>query len=73
LVRNGDSISIDIPNRSITLQVDAAELASRRADEEARGEASFTPEGRDRQVSLALRAYASMVSSADTGAVRRLP
>ncbi len=73
LVRNGDSISIDIPRRSISLDVDSGELARRRSDEEARGDEAFTPRGRDRQVSLALRAYASMVSSADTGAVRRLP
>ena len=72
LVETGDSISIDIPNRSITLEVDDAELAERRAAEEARGKDAFTPKNRERKVSLALRAYASMVTSADTGAVRQL-
>ena len=72
LIENGDRISIDIPNRSITLEVDDATLAERRAAEEARGAAAFTPKNRQREVSLALRAYASMVTSADTGAIRQI-
>ncbi|MFW2382702.1 MAG: dihydroxy-acid dehydratase [Acidimicrobiales bacterium] len=72
LVETGDRISIDIPNRSITLDVDDDVIAERRAAEQARGADAFTPKSRERQVSLALRAYASMVTSADTGAVRKL-
>ncbi|NNF54858.1 MAG: dihydroxy-acid dehydratase [Acidimicrobiales bacterium] len=72
LIRNGDTVKIDIPARSINLDVPDAELAERRSAEEARGDKAFTPIDRDRQVSLALRAYASMVTSADTGAVRQL-
>ncbi|HMJ03600.1 MAG TPA: dihydroxy-acid dehydratase [Conexibacter sp.] len=68
LVENGDTIAIDIPARSIELQVDDEELASRRrALEEAGG---YAPVARERAVSPALRAYAAMATSADTGAVR---
>ncbi|MET2716282.1 dihydroxy-acid dehydratase [Streptomyces harbinensis] len=66
LVRDGDMISIDIPGRSIELQVPEAELAARR---EALG-GRYAPVDRDRKVSLALRAYAAMATSADKGAVR---
>jgi dihydroxy-acid dehydratase len=66
LVRDGDLISIDIPNRTIELKVDDAVLAARR---EALG-GSYAPAGRDRKVSTALRAYAAMATSADKGAVR---
>ena len=72
LVRDGDIITIDIPARSITLDVTPQELAARRAAEEARGALAFTPADRDRQVSAALRAYASLVTSADKGAVRSI-
>lgn len=70
LVRDGDIISIDIPARTITLEVSDEELAQRRGQEMARGSEAFTPAGRDRHVSRALRAYAASVSSADKGAVR---
>jgi dihydroxy-acid dehydratase len=69
LVRNGDDIDIDIPNRSINVRLSAAELDARRAAEKAKGKLAYVPI-RDRIVSKALRAYASMVSSADLGAVR---
>ena len=73
LVREGDTISIDIPARSITLDVDDATLAERRAEEEARGAAAWTPrEARPRVVSQALQAYAAMTTSAANGAVRDL-
>lgn len=72
LVRDGDIIEIDIPNRSINLKVDDQTLAQRRSDEEARGRDAFTPHHRQREVSKALRAYASMVSSADKGGVRNI-
>ncbi|MGZ3306265.1 MAG: dihydroxy-acid dehydratase, partial [Asticcacaulis sp.] len=72
LVENGDTIEIDIPNRSIHLAVPDNVLAERRAHEEKRGKAAYTPKARKRVVSAALRAYAAMVTSADTGAVRDL-
>jgi dihydroxy-acid dehydratase len=68
LVRDGDQIEIDIPSRSITLDVPAEELAERRAELERNG--GYKPAKRDRQVSAALRAYAAMATSADTGGVR---
>ncbi|MDO5638945.1 MAG: dihydroxy-acid dehydratase [Neisseria sp.] len=70
LVREGDTIEIDIPNRSINLAVSFEELADRRAEMESRGAKAWKPENRDRHVSAALRAYAAMTTSADTGAVR---
>ena len=70
LVQEGDSIEIDIPNRSIALAIPEAELAARRAAMEARGSMAWKPSSRDRKVSVALRAYAAMTTSADRGAVR---
>ncbi len=70
LVREGDSIEIDIPNRGIRVAVSDDELASRRAEMEARGAQAWKPVGRDRPVSAALRAYAAMTTSAAFGAVR---
>ncbi len=69
LVRDGDIIEIDIPNRSINVKISDAELNARRAQEDAKGKNAFKPD-RERYVSKALKAYASMVSSADLGAVR---
>ncbi len=68
LVRDGDRIRIDIPQRAIELLVDAAELASRRAEQDAAGWKPVAP--RPRQVSSALKAYALLATSADKGAVR---
>ena len=70
LVEEGDTIEIDIPNRSIRLAVSDDELVRRRAGMEARGSAAWKPLDRQRVVSPALRAYAAMTTSADTGAVR---
>ena len=70
LVEDGDMITFDIPNRSITLDVPDAVLAERRAAQEARGADAYTPANRDRVVSQALQAYAAMTTSADRGAVR---
>ncbi|RNM08522.1 dihydroxy-acid dehydratase [Dickeya undicola] len=70
LVQDGDMIAIDIPKRGIALEVSDDELAQRREQELARGEAAWTPKNRNRQVSFALRAYASLATSADKGAVR---
>lgn len=72
LVRDGDIIDIDIPARCISVRLSDEELAARRADEEKFGEAAFTPRGRDRHVSNALRIYSKFVSSADKGGVRTL-
>ena len=70
LIQDGDIIEIDIPNRSINVKVSEGELESRRQAELARGKDAFTPKDRNRVVSKALKAYASMVSSADKGAIR---
>ncbi|NDV13168.1 dihydroxy-acid dehydratase [Crenobacter caeni] len=70
LVEEGDSIRINIPARSIELAVDAEVLLARRRAMDARGEAAWKPVSRERAVSAALRAYAAMTTSADTGAVR---
>jgi len=72
LIQDGDIIEIDIPNRSINVKLSDEELLKRRQAEEARGKDAFKPKDRNRVVSQALRAYASMVSSADKGAVRML-
>ncbi len=70
LVRDGDFISIDIPARSIRLEISEEELKSRRAAEMAKGDKAFKPV-RDRVVSKALQHYAASVSSAADGAVRK--
>jgi len=70
LVEEGDTIAIDIPNRSIVLAITDAELAARRVAMEARGKQAWKPVNRERHVSVALRAYAAMTTSADKGAVR---
>lgn len=74
LVEEGDLIEIDIPNRKIHLAVDDAELATRRAEMEAKGITAWKPtEVRKRKVTTALRAYAAMATSAAKGAVRYVP
>lgn len=70
LVEDGDTIHIDIPNRTINLAVDPIELQKRREAMQARGKHAWKPANRIRHVSQALRAYAAMTTSADTGAVR---
>ena len=70
LVRDGDTIDIDISARSIHLRVSDEELKRRREQELARGGEAFKPKPRPREVSKALRAYAAFVSSADLGGVR---
>jgi dihydroxy-acid dehydratase len=68
LVQDGDEIVIDIPNRTIELNVAEEELTVRRAALNG----TYAPLGRERKVSTALRAYAAMATSADKGAVRDL-
>ncbi len=70
LIEDGDMIDIDIPKRSMVLDVPDSELAARREVELARGDLAWTPKNRERQVSFALRAYATLATSADKGAVR---
>ena len=69
LVRDGDIIDIDIPNRTINVRLSDEELAKRRKEEEAKGKDAWKPK-RDRVVSKSLKAYASMVASADKGGIR---
>ncbi|CDX26331.1 dihydroxyacid dehydratase (DAD) [Mesorhizobium sp. ORS 3324] len=74
LVQEGDTIEIDIPNRRIHLAVSEAELDARRAAMAAKGADAWKPtEKRKRQVTTALRAYAAFATSADKGAVRKVP
>src|SRR5690606_21458918 len=70
LVRDGDRIAIDIPARSIQLEISAEELEARRQEMLARGPAAFRPGPRDRKVSAAITAYAAMTTRADQAAVR---
>jgi dihydroxy-acid dehydratase len=72
LVEEGDEIDIDIPNRSLVLDVPADTLEARRIAQEKR-DRPYTPVERDRPVSAALRAYASMATSASDGAYRLVP
>jgi len=72
LVEQGDTIVIDIPNRVIKVDVSDTVLAERRIAMEAKGDDAWMPIGRERQVSLALQAYAALTTSASKGAVRDL-
>jgi dihydroxy-acid dehydratase len=68
LVEEGDTIEIDIPGRTIHLAVPEAELARRRAAQDAKGWHPAEP--RPRKISSALKAYAALTTSAARGAVR---
>ncbi len=70
LVRNGDIIEINIPERTIHVQLSDTELEQRREEEQSRDSKAFTPPYRERTISKALKAYAMMAASADKGAVR---
>lgn len=70
LVEEGDTIEIDIPNRTINLKISDDELAKRRVAMDAKGSDGWKPVNRDRVVSNALKAYAAMTTSAARGAVR---
>jgi dihydroxy-acid dehydratase len=72
LVRNGDTVAIDIPNRKIEVRISEKELAARREQELSKGPSAFKPQ-RQRHISEALRAYALFAASADKGAVRIVP
>ena len=74
LVEEGDLIKIDIPSRSINLVVDDATLAKRREAMLARGAAAWKPaKKRSRKITMALKAYAALTTSAARGAVRVVP
>jgi len=70
LIEEGDTIEIDIPNRTIHLAVSDDELLRRRDAMESKGADAWRPVNRDRIVSKALQAYAALTTSADKGAVR---
>jgi dihydroxy-acid dehydratase len=70
LVRDGDIINIDIPERKINVVLSENEIDKRTKSEKAKGSAAFTPRKRNREIPVSLRAYAAFVSSADKGAVR---
>lgn len=70
LIKDGDIIEINIPERTINVKLTDEELAARREEELKRGKLAFTAPNRERNVPKSLKAYASMVSSADKGAVR---
>ena len=71
LVEEGDRIEIDIPHRSIKIAISDEELAARRTAMEKKGADAWKPtEKRTRNVSMALKAYAALTTSAATGAVR---
>jgi len=70
LVKQGDIIEIDIPKRTIALNVSAEELATRKANMLAKGNQAWRPENRIRPISYALKNYALLATSADKGAVR---
>ncbi|MEC9434821.1 MAG: dihydroxy-acid dehydratase [Pseudomonadota bacterium] len=73
LVKDGDMIDIDIPGRTIAVRLTEAELEARRAEQQARGDAAYTPaKPRKRKVTAALRAYAALTTSAAKGAVRQV-
>jgi dihydroxy-acid dehydratase len=69
LLMDGDVIEIDIPARSVNVVLPQGELEKRKQKKAKEG---YKPASRNRQISKALQAYASMVTSADTGAVREL-
>lgn len=73
LIHDGDMIQIDIPNRSINVDLSTEELVSRQSSMESKGQAAWKPsQPRQRRVTAALKAYALLATSADKGAVRNL-
>jgi dihydroxy-acid dehydratase len=72
LLQDGDMIEINIPDRSVNVVLPEGELELRKQKEAGRGNRAFTPARRNRQIPDSLKAYASMVSSADKGAIREV-
>ena len=73
LIKNGDIIDIDIPKRTINVNLLQEDLDNRRIAMDATGSSAWQPASRNREVSQALKAYAMMASSASDGAIRVLP
>jgi dihydroxy-acid dehydratase len=72
LLKDGDIIEINIPSRTVNVVLPQGELEQRKQKEAGRGSKAYTPASRNRQISKALKAYASMVTSADKGGVREV-
>ncbi|WP_197469537.1 dihydroxy-acid dehydratase, partial [Oleiphilus sp. HI0125] len=73
LIKEGDIIEINIPERSINVKLSDAELQARRDAMDAKGKDAWKPlEDRPRKVTPALKAYALLATSADKGGVRNL-
>jgi len=72
LVRTGDIIEISIPDRSINIIISEEELLIRRKEMDAKGDLAWQATGRIRPISKALKVYASLVTSADKGAIRMI-
>lgn len=72
LIKDGDPIEIDIPNRTINLLIDDEEMIKRKISELDKNDKAFKPLKRERRISNALKIYAAHVSSADKGAIRQL-
>jgi dihydroxy-acid dehydratase len=70
LLRTGDRIDIDIPQRKINVVLTEKELKNREKEEKSKGDKAYSPAIRNRVIPLSLKAYAALVSSADLGAVR---
>jgi dihydroxy-acid dehydratase len=73
LIEDGDTIIIDIPERTINVDLSVNELQKRKQEELEKGKNAFKPVGRNRNISRALKSYALFAASADKGAVRILP
>jgi dihydroxy-acid dehydratase len=70
LIENGDKISISIPERRLFAEIDESEMQRRREAMQNKGKDAYKPRSRERKISKSLKAYALLVSSADSGAVR---
>ena len=73
MVEDGDIINIDIPKRTINVDLLPEEIEQRRVGMKSRGSKAWEPRARNRVVSQALKAYALMAASASDGAVRIVP
>jgi len=70
LIEDGDKISINIPERKLFAEIDENEMQSRREAMLSKGKDAYKPRDRERIISKSLKAYAQLVSSADSGAIR---
>jgi dihydroxy-acid dehydratase len=70
IIRTGDLIKINIPERSINVELSDNELKKRHEEEKMKGNKAYFPDNRNRDIPSSLKAYASHVSSADLGAIR---